>query len=102
MLSKCQLAEWLLLDPGIYPAASAFPPQTPGPTELQSCQEQSGLACPQRRRAQLEGAVALFGFYGSCGELQSWLTKQTTLLQTLQPEANNLEVTQLKYEVPCC
>ena len=62
----------------------------------------SGLACPQRRRAQLEGAVALFGFYGLYGELQSWLTKQTTLLQTLQPEANNLEVTQLKYEVRCC
>lgn len=46
--------------------------------------------------------MALFGFYGSCGELQSWLTKQTTLLQTLQPEANNLEVMQLKHEVPCC
>lgn len=46
--------------------------------------------------------MALFGFYGLYGELQSWLTKQTTLLQTLQPEANNLEVTQLKYEVRCC
>lgn len=40
-----------LLDPGIYPAASPFPPQTPGPTELQSCQEQ----LPPHRRCLLEG-----------------------------------------------
>ncbi|OWK09720.1 hypothetical protein Celaphus_00006342, partial [Cervus elaphus hippelaphus] len=71
-------------------------------TELHRLDEQAQVATAQaallRRRAQLEEVVALFGFYGSCGELQSWLTKQTTLLQTLQPKANNLEVMQLKYE----
>lgn len=43
--------------------------------------------------------MVLFGFYSSCEELQSWLEKQTALFQTLQPEGDNLEVTQLKYEV---
>uniref|UniRef100_A0A8C3VFV2 Spectrin beta, non-erythrocytic 5 n=1 Tax=Catagonus wagneri TaxID=51154 RepID=A0A8C3VFV2_9CETA len=52
----------------------------------------------EQRRARLEEAVALFGFYGSCRELQSWLVDQTARLQTLQPQADNLEVMQLKYE----
>ena len=61
----------------------------------------SGPASPQHRRAHLEEAVALFGFYDLCGELQSWLENQTALLQMLQPQADdNVEVAQLKYEVP--
>ncbi|XDA78301.1 hypothetical protein R6Z07F_008401 [Ovis aries] len=76
-----------------------FDPNTILQTQDRLSQDYEGLrAQAERRRAQLEEAVALFGFYGSCGELQSWLTKQTTLLQTLQPEANNLEVMQLKHE----
>ncbi|KAI4540410.1 hypothetical protein MG293_009451 [Ovis ammon polii] len=76
-----------------------FDPNTILQTQDRLNQDYEGLrAQAERRRAQLEEAVALFGFYGSCGELQSWLTKQTTLLQTLQPEANNLEVMQLKHE----
>lgn len=59
--------------------------------------------------------MALFGFYGSCEELKSWLENQTALLRTLQPQADNLDVMQLKFEVqspwsqggilvawPCC
>ncbi|XP_061286842.1 spectrin beta chain, non-erythrocytic 5 isoform X2 [Bos javanicus] len=76
-----------------------FDPNTILQTQDRLNQDYEGLrAQAERRRAQLEEAVALFDFYGSCGELQSWLTKQTTLLQMLQPEANNLEVMQLKYE----
>ncbi|KAF4017333.1 hypothetical protein G4228_009075 [Cervus hanglu yarkandensis] len=76
-----------------------FDPSTILQTQDRLSQDYEGLrAQAERRRAQLEEVVALFGFYGSCGELQSWLTKQTTLLQTLQPKANNLEVMQLKYE----
>ncbi|XP_055291885.1 spectrin beta chain, non-erythrocytic 5 [Moschus berezovskii] len=76
-----------------------FDPNTILQTQDRLSQDYEGLrAQAERRRAQLEEAVALFGFYGSCGELQSWLTKQTMLLQMLQPEANNLEVMQLKYE----
>lgn len=56
----------------------------------------------QLHRARLEEAVALFSFYGSCRELQSWLEEQTALFQTLQPQGDNLEVTQLKCEVSCC
>ncbi|XP_077736870.1 spectrin beta chain, non-erythrocytic 5 [Canis aureus] len=53
----------------------------------------------KHRRAHLEEAVALFGFYDLCGELQSWLENQTALLQMLQPQADdNVEVAQLKYE----
>ena len=43
--------------------------------------------------------MALFSFYGLCRELQSWLADQTALFQTLQPQADNLDVMQLKYEV---
>ncbi|CAN0540377.1 unnamed protein product [Rangifer tarandus platyrhynchus] len=76
-----------------------FDPNTILQTQDRLNQDYEGLrAQAERRRAQLEEAVALFGFYSSCGELQSWLAKQTTLLQTLQPKANNLEVMQLKYE----
>ncbi|CAK7301658.1 Spectrin beta chain, non-erythrocytic 5 [Vulpes lagopus] len=53
----------------------------------------------KHHRAHLEEAVALFGFYDLCGELQSWLENQTALLQMLQPQADdNVEVAQLKYE----
>ncbi|XP_069348326.1 spectrin beta chain, non-erythrocytic 5 [Eulemur rufifrons] len=69
--------------------------------QTQDClsQDYEGLrALAELRRARLEETVALFGFYSSCGELQSWLEKQTALLQTLQPQADTLEVVQLKYE----
>ncbi|ERE70802.1 spectrin beta chain, brain 4-like protein [Cricetulus griseus] len=55
-------------------------------------------ALAKLHRARLEEAVALFSFYSSCRELQSWLEEQTALLQTLQPQGDNLEVTQLKCE----
>uniref|UniRef100_G3TAJ4 Calponin-homology (CH) domain-containing protein n=1 Tax=Loxodonta africana TaxID=9785 RepID=G3TAJ4_LOXAF len=52
----------------------------------------------EHRRAQLEEAVALFGFYSSCEDLLSWLEDQRGLFRTLRPQANNLVVAQLKYE----
>ncbi|XP_077655910.1 LOW QUALITY PROTEIN: spectrin beta chain, non-erythrocytic 5 [Urocitellus parryii] len=55
-------------------------------------------ALAELRRARLEEAVALFGFYHSCGELQSWLEEQTVLFQMLQPQANDLEIMQSKYK----
>ncbi|XP_049479925.1 spectrin beta chain, non-erythrocytic 5-like [Panthera uncia] len=69
--------------------------------QTQDClnQDYEGLgALAKHRRAQLEEAVALFGFYDSCGELQSWLENQTALLQMLQPQADDLEATRLKYK----
>ncbi|XP_038962424.1 spectrin beta chain, non-erythrocytic 5 isoform X3 [Rattus norvegicus] len=55
-------------------------------------------ALAKLHRARLEETVTLFSFYSSCRELQSWLEAQTALFQTLQPQGDNLEVTQLKYE----
>ncbi|EHH63003.1 hypothetical protein EGM_15887 [Macaca fascicularis] len=52
----------------------------------------------QRRRTGLEEAMALFSFCSSCRDLQLWLEKHTALLQRVQPQADILEVTQLKYE----
>ncbi|XP_058521995.1 spectrin beta chain, non-erythrocytic 5 [Ochotona princeps] len=55
-------------------------------------------ALAECRRARLEEAVALFGFYSSCGEHQAWLDKQVAVLSTLQLQAHNWEATQLKYK----
>uniref|UniRef100_H0XEK4 Spectrin beta, non-erythrocytic 5 n=1 Tax=Otolemur garnettii TaxID=30611 RepID=H0XEK4_OTOGA len=69
--------------------------------QTQDClsQDYEGLrALAELRKAQLEEKVALFGFYSSCVELQSWLEEQTVLFQTLQPQADNLEVMQFKYK----
>ncbi|KAM7327506.1 hypothetical protein ACRRTK_013873 [Alexandromys fortis] len=56
------------------------------------------LALAKLHRARLEEAVALFSFYSSCRELQSWLEEQTSLFRTLQPKGDNLEVAQFKCE----
>lgn len=56
----------------------------------------------QLHRARLEETVALFSFYSSCRELQSWLEEQTALFRTLQPKGDNLEVAQFKCEVSRC
>ncbi|XP_028622676.1 spectrin beta chain, non-erythrocytic 5 [Grammomys surdaster] len=55
-------------------------------------------ALAKLHRARLEETVSLFSFYSSCRELQSWLEEQIALFQTLQPQGDNLGVTQLKYE----
>ncbi|XP_057162138.1 LOW QUALITY PROTEIN: spectrin beta chain, non-erythrocytic 5 [Ursus arctos] len=85
-------------------APSAEPDPNSDPNTIlqtQDClsQDYEGLqALAKHRRSRLEEAVALFGFHGLCGELRSWLENQTALLRTLQPQAHNLEVTQLTYE----
>ncbi|XP_053451516.1 spectrin beta chain, non-erythrocytic 5 [Nycticebus coucang] len=69
--------------------------------QTQEClsQDYEGLrSLAELHRARLEEKVALFGFYSSCVELQSWLEEQIVLFQTLQPQADNLEVTQFKYK----
>uniref|UniRef100_A0A671DN44 Spectrin beta, non-erythrocytic 5 n=1 Tax=Rhinolophus ferrumequinum TaxID=59479 RepID=A0A671DN44_RHIFE len=76
-----------------------FDPNTILQTQDRLSQDYEGLwALAERRRALLEEAVALFGFDGSCEELQFWLEDQTALLQTLQLQADTLEVMQLKFE----
>lgn len=58
----------------------------------------AGLSAPQGPLEEGGGPVWLLWLMWGAAV---WLTKQTTLLQTLQPEANN-PVMQLKHEVPCC
>ncbi|XP_032199248.1 spectrin beta chain, non-erythrocytic 5 isoform X4 [Mustela erminea] len=76
-----------------------FDPNTILQTQDCLSRDYEGLrALAKHHRARLEEAIALWGFHGFCGELRSWLEKQTALLQALQPQAHNLEVTQLTYE----
>ncbi|XP_064148191.1 spectrin beta chain, non-erythrocytic 5 isoform X4 [Loxodonta africana] len=76
-----------------------FDPNTILQTQDRLRQDYEGLrALAEHRRAQLEEAVALFGFYSSCEDLLSWLEDQRGLFRTLRPQANNLVVAQLKYE----
>uniref|UniRef100_F6UP19 Spectrin beta, non-erythrocytic 5 n=1 Tax=Ornithorhynchus anatinus TaxID=9258 RepID=F6UP19_ORNAN len=55
-------------------------------------------ALAESRGARLRETVALFHFYSSCEELQSWLLDQALLFQTLQPQADDVEVVRHKYE----
>ncbi|XP_045863809.1 spectrin beta chain, non-erythrocytic 5 [Meles meles] len=76
-----------------------FDPSTILQTQDCLSRDYEGLqALAKHHRAHLEEAVALWGFHGFCGELRSWMENQTALLQALQPQAHNLEVTQLAYE----
>ncbi|XP_019500408.1 PREDICTED: spectrin beta chain, non-erythrocytic 5 [Hipposideros armiger] len=76
-----------------------FDPNTILQTQDHLSQDYEGLwVLAEHHRARLEEAVALFGFDGSCEELQSWLEDQTALLQTLQFQADSLEIMQLKFE----
>ncbi|KAM5340248.1 LOW QUALITY PROTEIN: spectrin beta chain, non-erythrocytic 5 [Glossophaga mutica] len=73
-------------------------PNTILQTQDRMRQDYEGLRALAEDRARLEEAVALFGFYGSCAGLRSWLEKQTALLHARQPQAGTSEVVQLKLE----
>ncbi|XP_023568382.1 spectrin beta chain, non-erythrocytic 5 [Octodon degus] len=76
-----------------------FDPTTILQTQALLSQDYEGLrALAECRKAKLEEAVALFGFFSSCGELQSRLEEQAALFQLMQPQADNLEAMQLRYE----
>ncbi|XP_072479324.1 spectrin beta chain, non-erythrocytic 5 [Notamacropus eugenii] len=76
-----------------------FDPETIHKTQDHLNKEYQGLqALAQQRRTRLEEMSTLFCFYDSCGELQSWLEDQTVLFQTLNPQAENVEVDRNKFE----
>ncbi|XP_038597006.1 spectrin beta chain, non-erythrocytic 5 [Tachyglossus aculeatus] len=76
-----------------------FSPENIHKTQSDLGQDYENLrALAESRRARLREMVALFHFYSSCGELQSWLDDQALLFQTLQPQADNVEVVRHKYE----
>uniref|UniRef100_A0A452IK20 Calponin-homology (CH) domain-containing protein n=1 Tax=Gopherus agassizii TaxID=38772 RepID=A0A452IK20_9SAUR len=52
----------------------------------------------QHRKKGLEEMIRLHRFYNSCEEFQSWMEDKEKIFQTLQPGADNVDVTQQKYE----
>ncbi|KAM4663546.1 spectrin beta chain, non-erythrocytic 5 [Discoglossus pictus] len=52
----------------------------------------------KRRKKALEDMVRLYQFYSSCGEFQSWMEDKEKIFQTFQPNADNVEAMQQKYE----
>ncbi|KAM8921263.1 spectrin beta chain, non-erythrocytic 5 [Pelodytes ibericus] len=52
----------------------------------------------KKRKKALEEMVRLYQFYSSCGEFQSWMDDQEKIFQTFQPNPDNVEVMQQKYE----
>nr|XP_025044105.1 spectrin beta chain, non-erythrocytic 5 [Pelodiscus sinensis] len=52
----------------------------------------------EHRKKGLEEMIQLYRFYSSCEEFQSWMEDKAKIFRTLQPEADNVEVTQQKYE----
>ncbi|XP_074853761.1 spectrin beta chain, non-erythrocytic 5 [Carettochelys insculpta] len=52
----------------------------------------------EHRKKGLEEMIRLYRYYSSCEEFQSWMEDKAKIFRTLQPEADNVEVTQQKYE----
>ncbi|XP_077120129.1 spectrin beta chain, non-erythrocytic 5 isoform X3 [Ranitomeya variabilis] len=52
----------------------------------------------KKRKKALEEMVRLYQFYSACGEFQSWMDDKETIFQTFQPNPENVEVMQQKYE----
>ncbi|XP_050810874.1 spectrin beta chain, non-erythrocytic 5 isoform X2 [Gopherus flavomarginatus] len=52
----------------------------------------------KHRKKGLEEMIRLYRFYNSCEEFQSWMEDKEKIFQTLQPGADNVDVTQQKYE----
>ncbi|CAJ0934142.1 unnamed protein product [Ranitomeya imitator] len=52
----------------------------------------------KKRKKVLEEMVRLYQFYSACGEFQSWMDDKETIFQTFQPNPENVEVMQQKYE----
>ncbi|XP_040268693.1 spectrin beta chain, non-erythrocytic 5 [Bufo bufo] len=52
----------------------------------------------KKRKKALEEMVRLYQFYSACGEFQSWMDDKEKIFQTFQPNPDNVEVMQLKYE----
>ncbi|XP_075470432.1 spectrin beta chain, non-erythrocytic 5 isoform X1 [Ascaphus truei] len=65
--------------------------------EIESSYENLQVLAKRRKKA-LEEMVRLHRFYNSCGEFQSWMEDKEKVFQTFQPNSDNVEVMQQKYE----
>ncbi|XP_071600765.1 spectrin beta chain, non-erythrocytic 5 [Heliangelus exortis] len=50
------------------------------------------------RKKALEEMIGYYRFCSSCEEFQSWMKEKENIFQTLQPQADNVEVMQQKYQ----
>uniref|UniRef100_A0A8B9PGF4 Calponin-homology (CH) domain-containing protein n=1 Tax=Apteryx owenii TaxID=8824 RepID=A0A8B9PGF4_APTOW len=52
----------------------------------------------QDRKKALEDMIGYYRFCSSCEEFQSWMKEKENIFRTLQPQADNVEVMQQKYQ----
>ncbi|XP_068110413.1 spectrin beta chain, non-erythrocytic 5 isoform X2 [Hyperolius riggenbachi] len=52
----------------------------------------------KKRKKALQEMIRLYQFYSSCGEFQSWMDDKEKIFQAFQPNPDNVEVMQQKYE----
>ncbi|NXG68257.1 SPTN5 protein, partial [Baryphthengus martii] len=65
--------------------------------EIDSLYE-SLLSMAEDRKKALEEMIGYYRFCSSCEEFQSWMKDKENIFQTLQPQADNVEVMQQKYQ----
>ncbi|XP_071971772.1 spectrin beta chain, non-erythrocytic 5 isoform X1 [Engystomops pustulosus] len=65
--------------------------------EIEASYENLQLLAKRRKKA-LEEMIRLYQFYSACGEFQSWMDDKEKIFQTFQPNQDNVEVMQQKYE----
>ncbi|XP_009944908.1 PREDICTED: spectrin beta chain, non-erythrocytic 5, partial [Leptosomus discolor] len=65
--------------------------------EIDSLYENLQSMAEDRKKA-LEEMIGYYRFCSSCEEFQSWMKDKENILQTLQPQADNVEVMQEKYQ----
>uniref|UniRef100_A0A8C7E9R9 Spectrin beta, non-erythrocytic 5 n=1 Tax=Nothoprocta perdicaria TaxID=30464 RepID=A0A8C7E9R9_NOTPE len=52
----------------------------------------------EERKKALEDMIGYYRFCSSCEEFQSWMKEKENIFRTLQPQADNVEVMQQKYQ----
>ncbi|NXF34969.1 SPTN5 protein, partial [Nyctibius bracteatus] len=65
--------------------------------EIDSLYENLQSMAEDRKKA-LEEMIGYYRFCSSCEEFQSWMKDKENIFRTLQPQADNVEVTQQKYQ----
>ncbi|NXX16052.1 SPTN5 protein, partial [Podargus strigoides] len=65
--------------------------------EIDSLYEDLQSMAEDRKKA-LEEMIGYYRFCSSCEEFQSWMKDKENIFRTLQPQADNVEVTQQKYQ----
>ncbi|KFQ58276.1 Spectrin beta chain, non-erythrocytic 5, partial [Pelecanus crispus] len=66
--------------------------------EIHSLYENLQSMAEDRKKA-LEEVIGYYRFCSSCKEFQSWMKDKENIFRTLQPQADNVEVMQQKYQI---